>query len=323
MRLCLQPVEDAVDVAVDGRRHPDVHRDQLEHLAVGVGEGEEQVLLLVVVEHDLLLDGARHGHEAAVGQQHPLGRPGGARGVDETGQVLGPDLGGDGVPGAGIGDVPLRAASLQLGQGEAVVPARSVQHHHLAQARQRGADAAHLLELGGVLDDAHRRAAVLEDEAALLGGVAGVHGGDGAARGGHAEVAVLQHVGVDPAAALDGLEGESTGGLLDAPAKDADEGVPRLVGHAQSVAGGSSVASIDSRRRASSRRTWVSMRASMWSSIRPRIRAASSRSSMPGARSRSASERRGASEAWGSSRSSSRRSRSDWRSGPRSSRDRR
>lgn len=167
-----------------------------QHLAEDMGERQPQVLHVVRGDQAGRHDGRGHVRPAVVRQPYALGAAGGARGVDQGGELRGGDGREPLLDRLRVLGQVLRAALLQIGQGEhpalrvALGGQRvgGVDHDDMGEVRQLGPALPRLGQLGGVLRDQYAAVRVGEDERGLLGVGRGIDRGGGGARAHHPEV---------------------------------------------------------------------------------------------------------------------------------------
>ena len=171
-----------------------VHRA---HLFGNVGQrqvGQHAVAFIDLVQRGHVLP---HPPQVALAQRHGLGRPGGARGVDEGADVF---WGEAGQPFAQLALQRRRAHGQELVPARQLAPPEGVQgavggllegrqQHNRFQVQQIGLDRLHVLQALGVVDEEHAGAAVVEDVGDVLAGAgpvdAGWRGPDGHGGEGH------------------------------------------------------------------------------------------------------------------------------------------
>jgi hypothetical protein len=179
------------------------------------------------------VDGGALVQHVAVGEDNPLGRAGGARGVEHGHRVLRPDPPGQPLDQAGVGGQGVAAAGDQLLPGERARVAGQLpgvlQQHQVAELGQAVADLLPALGHLAILEDGDLGGAVAGAVADLLGGQgavqgrrhpAGMHGG---LVGEHVLDAVVHHQGDEVA----GLQAQAR-----KPGRDLDH-PPALLGPGQ------------------------------------------------------------------------------------------
>jgi hypothetical protein len=132
-----------------------------------VGQRQVEIGEILVLDDADLVDHVQHRPVVAVADDAALRRPGRAGGVDEGADVLGRDRRVERLPGAGVATGAFGAEVLHRDR----VLGAAGHHHHVLELRQAVAHRSHLLQLFCVLDDDDLGVGVLEDVAALLGGV--------------------------------------------------------------------------------------------------------------------------------------------------------
>lgn len=162
-----------------------------EHLAEDVCERQPQVLHVVRLDQPGRGDRLRHVRPVVVRQAYALGAAGGARGVDEGGQLVLGDRGDPLLDQPGVLLQPGRPAALQLGEADHPVvrlDAVRVDDHDMAEVGQLGALRHRFGDLFGVLRDQHPAVGVRQDVGGLLEVRLGVDRRGGGARAHDAEV---------------------------------------------------------------------------------------------------------------------------------------
>ena len=147
-----------------GERGAQVEAAELDQQRERVREREVEVGELAFLDHALRVHHVEHRAVVPVRDHAALGRPRGARCVDEGADVLGGDRAPALLPLGGVAS--LAAAGDLLHRGR--VLAAACHPDHLLELGQALADGADLLELLVVLDDDDARVRVLEDVLALF-----------------------------------------------------------------------------------------------------------------------------------------------------------
>ena len=158
--------DDLTRVRAARHRHPVDHRNVVVGVALGDVRGRQpgDHACAGVGEVDQLLDGLHRAEEVAMRELDALGRPGGARGVDEGQDVVGLDRGDRGL------DVEVRVRALEVGERHGALRRLPVEHDHVLE---RGGLLARREDLGqvGLLDNGDLGGRVVEQVLDLLGRV--------------------------------------------------------------------------------------------------------------------------------------------------------
>ena len=176
-------LDDLVHPAVDDGREPDRQRQRQHDLAERMRKRQPQVIQILVGEHPEGIHCGRGVGPGILGQPHALGFPGGARGVDQGGQLIGANrIDAIGHRRRRVGE-QLLTALFEVGESDHPVAVTvTVDHHHVLHGGQFGAVSDELVNLLLIFGDDNSAAGVGDDEGHVLGMGGRVHRGGRSAR---------------------------------------------------------------------------------------------------------------------------------------------
>ncbi len=143
-----------------------VHPDERLESAEGVGQGQEQQMGVAVLDARHLGRGLQRGHVVAVGLHHALRGAGGARGVDDGGDVRGAHRSHPGLQLAAKALAVLAPEAAKGVPGDRPVRGRAriaLHDHDLLEPLHLALHLEHLGELGRVLDEEGLHLRVVDD----------------------------------------------------------------------------------------------------------------------------------------------------------------
>ena len=163
-------LDDLVDPAVDGGREAAGELGGEQHLAEGVGHRQPQELQVVLAQDVLGLDRGALVDPGAVPQPHALGAAGGARGVDQGGELVRLDRLGRLRDHVGVlGEVGVAELREVVEPDHPVAVGGAVEGDDLEQVRQLGLALGELGDLLVVLGEDDPALGVAEDVRRVLG----------------------------------------------------------------------------------------------------------------------------------------------------------
>ena len=184
-----QVLDDLVDPAVDNGGESDGQRQRKHHLAERMGQWQPQVVQILFRQHAEGIHCRRGVSPRILSEPHPLGFTGGARGVDECGQLVGANrVDAIGYRGRRISE-QLCTEPLQFVEGDHPVSvAGAVDDNDLVHGGKIGPVGDEFVDLDLILGHDDPAAGVRDDKGHVLGMSGRVDGGGGCAGGEDGEV---------------------------------------------------------------------------------------------------------------------------------------